>query len=183
MFLNGNMRIRLNLPVKSGDVNVNLFYRNNSQLDFARKHMAAFIENNMEYGMYLPLRERNVAGQKYINYKVENTSEQNIPSTTAALNPAGDAFQLAVLPGKITNTFDSSRLLNALAYDKMLIQMNKGAGVKKVFLKTTFLLPGEIKNYAGNVESISQDRTTITFISTLEEVLQHSKSFEYSVFY
>ncbi|MES1214664.1 MAG: hypothetical protein ABUT20_04025, partial [Bacteroidota bacterium] len=184
MFSGGRANIHLDLANNKGDFIIDLFYKNIDQLEFQRAHILSFIVNNIQFGMFL-LIDKNVTesiGDNEIDFNVTDSTKTNrlkVGSTSIGLNPVGKSFSMKILPHLINYKFTDSA-----SYNKILLPI-RGSSVnfRGIFYKTTFILPEKILNYTGNLENISKDKKTITFRSSLADLFDKAKSFEYSISY
>lgn len=102
-----------------------------------------------------------------------------------ALNPTQQAYSFSANPGKIANKLiDKSFITEKLAKDssmQMMQQMTMIMG--DMNYKTVIVLPKPAKKYNGNEVQASADKKTLTFITTLTDILNRPEAAEYSVEY
>ena len=100
------------------------------------------------------------------------------------MNPLSNAFSFSaennVISNKITDTASVSKLADDsnLQMLKMMLTM-MGDATNTV----TFILPSPVKKYSGPQSKLSDDKKTITFITSLSDELDKPSSAEYSVEY
>lgn len=122
-----------------------------------------------------------------VKSKEDNDEEQmpDISKNKDALNPTQQAYSFTATPGKLTNTLvDRSLITDKLAKDssmQMMQQMTLMMG--DMNYKTVIVLPKPAKKYNGNEVQASADKKTLTFITTLTDILNRPEAAEYSVEY
>ena len=200
MFKNGSATINCNITDGREVLFIKLFFSTPDQLNFAREHIFNFVSRNSEYAfsLFMPktdldldsiskelLKQLGVTEPR-LNFKVESPDEYNISNEVLEIkgfNPVGKAFSLSVTQDSIQNN-----LTNLSLFEKTISSNKSLQGMKsehqvldKVIFKTTFIVPKEIKNYKGSMESISPDKKTITFKSSLSTILSKPKETEFFV--
>jgi hypothetical protein len=195
MFEDGSAKIDLDLVKKNGIILVKLFYKDVAQLAFEREHILEFIKKNTGFALSLLMptpRQESIGSNgsriNSIEYSVVNTAKGTIgekETTTTAINPLGKAFSL-----QISNTFigykltDSSLFQRTMASETSLKELKSHASAwSKIYYRTTFILPREIKNYKGPDANISADKKTITFKNSMADIFEKPQLSEYSIAY
>ncbi len=111
--------------------------------------------------------------------------EQELSKNKDALNPTQEAYSFTAAPGKITNTLvNKAHITDKLAKDstmQMMQQMTMMMG--DMNYKTVIVLPKPAKKYTGNEVQASADKKTLTFITTLTDILNRPEAAEYNVEY
>ena len=101
------------------------------------------------------------------------------------LSPSGEAFAFAAVPGKISNSLvDKDMFNNSIQNDsslQMIQQMSMMMG--DMNYKTVLVLPNKVKKYKGNQTILSDDKKTVSFLTTLSDMLNRPEAAEYSVEY
>jgi hypothetical protein len=100
-------------------------------------------------------------------------------------NPVGDQFNFKAAPGKITNTIkDIEAFKKLVTADSTFSMMTQMSGMMGDFnYRTTIVLPKAAKNYTGPGSIASPDKKTISFATTLAEMLEHPEKVSYSIEY
>ena len=119
----------------------------------------------------------------------DSGSAEDVPQEIAKdkniLNPARDAFAFAAAPGKLSNTLVNKDLFNNKIQNdssmQMLQQMSMMMG--DMNYKTIIVLPRKVKKYKGNQTILSDDKKTLTFLTTLSDMLNRPETAEYTVEY
>ncbi len=111
--------------------------------------------------------------------------EPDISKSKNILNPAEEAYVFSAAPGRISNTLvDKHALTDKMKTDstmKMLQQMSMMMG--GMTSKTIIVLPKRVKKYNGNEVQVSKDKKTITFTTSLSDMLNRPEAAEYNVEY
>mgnify|MGYP000957565293 FL=1 len=168
MFDNGSVRVMADFSTMTGDVLIKLFFKRRDMLSFQRTHILEFIKNNISFAMISVLAPKmkpelqQTGNPSYpINFKVEVSEDANDEKLSmAGLNPFGKTFSFQITDEGIFNKFvDSSYHKRTLKSIDFINQHDDiMTNLEKISCKTTFVLPGKIKKYSGQVESINTDR-------------------------
>ncbi|MEO5888728.1 MAG: hypothetical protein ABIQ31_00685 [Ferruginibacter sp.] len=104
---------------------------------------------------------------------------------TRSANPVGDQFTFAAVPGKISSTItDVTAFKKLVATDSTLSMMSQMTGMMGEFnYRTVIVLPKVVNKYTGPGNTVSADKKTITFVTTLTEMLEHPEKVSYTVEY
>jgi hypothetical protein len=123
----------------------------------------------------------NATGEKN-NEAVENPDMKKGMQST---NPVADQFTFLAVPGKISNTIvDIQAYKNKIASDSTLTMMTQMSGMMGDFkYRTIFILPKPVKKFDGPGGSISTDKKSLTFETTLTEMMEHPEKVSYVVEY
>jgi hypothetical protein len=100
-------------------------------------------------------------------------------------NPVGDQFTFLASPGAISNTITNIDAFKKLvATDSSLSMMTQMTSMMGDFnYRTVIVLPKAVKGYDGPGSTISTDKKTVTFFTTLTEMLEHPEKVSYKVKY
>lgn len=173
MYKDGSMRIKIDEAANEMSIIIN----------FPFKNVAALPELKANYMKMLD--KLNISDK--VKSKEDNEEEQmpDISKNKDALNPTQQAYSFTATPGKLTNTLvDRSLITDKLAKDssmQMMQQMTLMMG--DMNYKTVIVLPKPAKKYNGNEVQASADKKTLTFITTLTDILNRPEAAEYSVEY
>ncbi|MCC6288380.1 MAG: hypothetical protein IT249_10890 [Chitinophagaceae bacterium] len=159
--------------------------------------------NEMSVVIHFPFKQVSVLPELKANYmkvlnklnisdKMKNKDnpetdpvEQELSKNKDALNPTQEAYSFSAAPGKITNSLINKALItDKLAKDssmQMMQQMTMMMG--DMNYKTVIVLPKPAKKYNGNEVQASADKKTLTFITTLTDILNRPEAAEYNVEY
>lgn len=174
MYKDGSMRIKVDEAANEMSIIIN----------FPFKNVSALPELKANY--------MKVLDKLNISDKVKNKDDADgdqfgdeLSKNKDALNPAQQAYNFSATPGKLTNTLiDKSLITDKLAKDstmQMMQQMTLMMG--DMNYKTVIVLPKPAKKYNGNEVQASADKKTLTFITTLTDILNRPEAAEYSVEY
>jgi hypothetical protein len=100
-------------------------------------------------------------------------------------NPVGEQFTFFADKGKISYTIkDIEAFKKNVADDSTLSMMSQMTTMMGDFnYRTILVLPKTVKKYDGPGSSISDDKKTLTFSTTLTEMLEHPEKVSYIVEY
>ena len=117
--------------------------------------------------------------------KPKTGDEEDLKMGMKSTNPVEDYFKFFAAPGKISNTvINIDTLKNKIASDSSLTMMNQMAGMMgEVKYRTIIVLPKNVKKYEGPGSKVSADKRTITFESTLTDLMEHPEKISYIVEY
>lgn len=109
----------------------------------------------------------------------------NMGMGAKSANPVADQFTFVASAGIISNTITNIDAFKKLAAtDSSLSMMTQMASVMGDFnYHTTIVLPRAVKGYDGPGSTISSDKKTVTFFTTLTEILEHPEKVSYKVKY
>jgi hypothetical protein len=104
---------------------------------------------------------------------------------TKSANPVGDQFTFLAGSGKISNTITNmDAFKNLVTTDSTLGMMSKMSSMMGDFnYRTIIVLPKRVKKYEGPGSTVSVDKKTITFFTTLTEMMEHPEKASYNVEY
>ena len=100
-------------------------------------------------------------------------------------NPVADQFTFYAGPGTISNTITNMEAYkNKIASDSALTSMHQMAAMMGEFkYRTILVLPKAVKEYEGPGSIVSTDKKTVTFETTLTEMMEHPEKVSYKVKY
>ncbi|MEO6734592.1 MAG: hypothetical protein ABIN01_25450 [Ferruginibacter sp.] len=110
---------------------------------------------------------------------------EDMKAGAKSANPIGDQFTFLASPGKISNTIPNLETFKKnIAADSSLSMMTQMTAMMGDFnYRTIIVLPKAVKNYDGPGSTISTDKKTITFFTTLAEMMAHPEKVSYNVSY
>ncbi|MEP7110430.1 MAG: hypothetical protein ABI760_20715 [Ferruginibacter sp.] len=121
------------------------------------------------------------------------TGEKSIPGEEGddmkmgakSANPVGDQFTFTAGAGRISNIITNMDTFKSLvAGDSTLGMMSQMTSMMGDFnYRTIIVLPKAVKKYDGPGSTISADKKTLTFFTTLTEMLEHPEKVSYEVVY
>ncbi len=119
----------------------------------------------------------------------EENGEEEMPKTLGpgnnTLNPLHDTYTFSAVPGKITNKFTNKELFDKkISADSSLQMMQQMSAIMGDFnYKTIIIIPRAAKKFAGNEAQISADKKTITFHTSLTDLLNRPAAGEFELEY
>ncbi|MEP7142186.1 MAG: hypothetical protein ABI707_04915 [Ferruginibacter sp.] len=171
---------------KDGMIKVNLDEEKNEMkivMSSPFKNAAALteIKNNFFTVMNKLKAFEKATGEK------EKPDEENddMKLGTKSANPVGDQFTFKAEAGSISNTITNiDSFKNLVASDSTLGMMSKMTSMMGDFnYRTIIVLPKAVKKYDGPGSTVSADKKTITFFTTLAEMMEHPEKASYNVDY
>ena len=117
--------------------------------------------------------------------KPKEGENEDVKAGMKSTNPVGDQFTFLAAPGKISNTINNIETYKAkIASDSALSMMSQMSGMMGDFkYRTILVLPKLVKKYDGPGSTISADKKTLTFETTLTEMMEHPEKVSYVVEY
>lgn len=175
MFKDGSLRMRVDEAEKELIIVLNFPFRHIGDLPELKSSYMSVID---KLGISNKLKSPGDSGSAE-DVPQEIAKDKNI------LNPARDAFAFAAAPGKLSNTLVNKDLFNNKIQNdssmQMLQQMSMMMG--DMNYKTIIVLPRKVKKYKGNQTILSDDKKTLTFLTTLSDMLNRPETAEYTVEY
>ena len=115
----------------------------------------------------------------------EGGSAEDMKMGAKTTNPVGDQFTFLAGKGIISNTItDIEAFKKNVAADSTLGMMTQMTAMMGEFnYRTMIVLPKSVKKYDGPGSTISTDKKTLTFVTTLTEMLEHPEKVSYKVEY
>ncbi len=100
-------------------------------------------------------------------------------------NPVADQFTFLAAPGAISYTITNlDAYKNKIASDSALSSMRQmSAMMGDLKYRTIFILPKVVKKFDGPGSIVSTDKKTVTFETTLTEMMEHPEKVSYKVEY
>ncbi|MBL0145665.1 MAG: hypothetical protein IPP48_07785 [Chitinophagaceae bacterium] len=135
---------------------------------------------------YTFLNKLNVFDNLSNKPKPEGGSDDNEEMPSQVLNPGADKHQeFTAMPGKIENNIVSPENYKTemMTDSSMLMMQQMSAMMGDMNFKTTITSAKEIKNYVGNGAKLSDNKKTVTFITTFTEMMEHPEKLSYKVEY
>ncbi|MFT3949526.1 MAG: hypothetical protein QM763_21365 [Agriterribacter sp.] len=174
LFRDGSMRIKVDEAANEMSVVIH----------FPFKHVSVLPELKANY--MKALDKLNISDKmKNKDNPETDPVEQELSKNKDALNPTQEAYSFSAAPGKITNSLINKTLITEkLANDssmQMMQQMTMMMG--DMNYKTVIVLPKPAKKYNGNEVKASADKKTLTFITTLTDILNRPEAAEYNIEY
>jgi hypothetical protein len=117
--------------------------------------------------------------------KSKGNDSEDVKMGMKSTNPIGDQFTFLASAGKISNTINNIEAYKAkIAADSSLAMMSQMSAMIGDFkYRTVLVLPKVVKKYDGPGSSISTDKKTLTFETTLTEMMEHPEKVSYIVEY
>lgn len=115
----------------------------------------------------------------------EGGNEEDMKMGAKSANPVGDQFTFLAGKGTISNTItDIEAFKKNVAADSTLTMMSQMTAMMGEFnYRTIIVLPKAVKKYDGPGSTVSTDKKTLTFFTTLTEMLEHPEKVSYKVEY
>ena len=100
-------------------------------------------------------------------------------------NPLGELFTFVASPGKLSNSITNmDAFKKKVATDSSLTMMRQMTAMMGDFnYRTILVLPKPVKGYDGPGSTISADKKTVTFLTTLTEMIEHPEKVSYKITY
>lgn len=174
MYRDGSMRIKVDEEAKEMFIVMHFPFKNVSVLPELRAN-------------YIKVLDKLKISDKMKNMEDAggDQPDADLSKNTDAINPAQEAYRFSATPGKIINKLvDKTIITDKLANDssmQMMQQMSLMMG--DMNYKTIIVLPRPAKKYNGNEVQASADKKTLTFITTLTDILNRPEAAEYNVEY
>lgn len=175
LFEQGSLRMRVNESEKALVIT----------LRFPFKQITDLPELRNSY--YTTIEKLNISNK--LKDKEDSTSGEQMPAGMAKdnnfLNPSTESYQFSATAGKISNTLINQDNFNAKVQQdssmQMLQQMTMMMG--DMTYRTVIVVPHKIKKYSGNQGVLSADKKSVTFQTTLSDILNRPDAAAYNVEY
>ncbi|MCO5241375.1 MAG: hypothetical protein M9904_15100 [Chitinophagaceae bacterium] len=117
--------------------------------------------------------------------EVNDLGASSLSSQKNILTPSKEAYRFAASAGDISNTLINKGLFDNLVQKDSSLQMLQQMSVLMgdMNYKTVIQVPRKIKSYTGNQAALSADKKTVSFSTTLSDVLNRPEAAAYSVKY
>ena len=114
-----------------------------------------------------------------------NVEEAGMDAGAKSANPVSDQLTFKAAPGSVSNTInDIAAFKNKVATDSTFSMISQMTAMTGDFnYHTIIILPKAVKGYDGPGSTISTDKKTITFNTTLKEMVAHPEKVSYLVKY
>ncbi|MEX6686109.1 hypothetical protein QTN47_01305 [Danxiaibacter flavus] len=99
----------------------------------------------------------------------------------AIIAPTSTGFTFTAGKHEISNQLSQRSSLDSLLSDQSVQQFRMLSFMGGINYKTVLELPSPVKNYKGQAANISDDKKTVTFTNTLNELFDTPDAFEYKV--
>lgn len=125
------------------------------------------------------------AFEKATGENAKSSTEEDMKMGAKSANPVGDQFTFSARPGRISNIITNmDAFKKSVAADSSLSMMTQISSMMGDFnYRTVIVLPKSVKKYDGPGSTISADKKTLTFFTTLAEMLEHPEKVSYEVAY
>ncbi|MBN8860679.1 MAG: hypothetical protein J0H29_19970 [Sphingobacteriales bacterium] len=174
LFRDGSIRMQVDEAEKEMKVIIHFPFKNISDLPEMKSSYLSVIDK---------LGISNKLGKN--DSSAIEQADADLSKNKNMLNPAEQAFAFAAAPGKISNTLVNKQLItDKLQNDstmQMLQQMSLMMG--DMTYKTIIILPKPAKKYNGKEVQASADKKTLTFTTSLTDMLNRPEAAEYKVEY
>ncbi|MGN6438139.1 MAG: hypothetical protein ACTHMM_16485 [Agriterribacter sp.] len=109
----------------------------------------------------------------------------DVSGNKSVLMPGQEAYAFTAAPGKIANKLVNKELFSDKVLKDSSLQMMQQLSVMMgdMNYKTVFVLPNGVKKYKGNNVEVAPDKKTVTFFTTLTDLINRPEAAEYSVEY
>jgi len=171
---------------KDGIVHINLDEEKNEmkiEMSSPFKNTADLteIKNNFSAVMGKLKAFEKAAGEK----DKPDEDDDDIKMGNRSANPVGEQFTFKAGAGKISNTInDIDAFKKLVAGDSTLNMMTQMTSLMGDFnYRTIIVLPKAAKKYNGPGSTVSADKKTITFFTTLAEMMENPEKVSYEVEY
>lgn len=172
----GNIRMQVDEAAKEMKVVLSFPFKNLSQLPELKN-------------TYMNAIDKLGISKKLNRDDEEENSPADMPDDMSGnkgvLTPGQEAFAFTASPGKIANTLVNKELFNDKVLQDSSLQMMQQLSVMMgdMNYKTIFVLPSGVKKYKGNNVEVAPDKKTVTFFTTLTDMINRPEAAEYSVEY
>ena len=101
------------------------------------------------------------------------------------MNLAAEAYTISATPRQFSNKFTNKELFETKIAQDSTVQMMQqlSAMMGDMNYKTVFVLPKPVKKYSGNNAEVSADKKTVTFKTTLTDLLNRPAAGEFELEY
>jgi hypothetical protein len=115
----------------------------------------------------------------------EGVESEDAKMESKSTNPVGDQFTFFAAPGVLSSTITNmDAFKEKIAADSTLTMITQMTSMMGDFnYKTIVVLPKAVKKYDGPGTVISADKKTITFVTSLSEMMEHPEKASYKVEY
>ncbi|MBX3256497.1 MAG: hypothetical protein KF862_20340 [Chitinophagaceae bacterium] len=169
----GNLRMKVDEAANEMKVILSFPFKNVSQLPDLKKTYVTAIDK--------------LGISKALNKGEDDAADMpdDLSGSKGLLTPGQEAYSFTAAPGKIANTLVNKELFNDKVLQDSSLQMMQQLSVMMgdMNYKTIFVLPGNVKKYKGNNVEVAPDKKTVTFFTTLTDMINRPEAAEYSVEY
>ncbi|PWT96567.1 MAG: hypothetical protein C5B52_15420 [Bacteroidetes bacterium] len=182
MLREGSLRIKADEDKNEMNLVISLPFKNISQLPKLRQTYMAALDKT---GVMNQLDNKKQKNDNMDQPDAGDDMPKDMGAASKSLNPAADAFTFSAAPGKISNKFTNKELFETKVAQDSAVQMMQSlsAMMGDMNYKTVFVLPKPVKKYTGNNAEVSADKKTVTFKTTLSDLLNRPTAGEFELEY
>lgn len=172
----GSLNVHLDEAAHEMQIQFSLPFKNISQLPELRSsYLAALDKLNLS---------KKIKGTEDAEADAEDPTS-DIGSSKGILSPtSSDMYIFKAAPGKISNAVAADKKTqNILPDSTMQMMQQMSAFMGDAHYKTVFVLPKPAKKYNGAQPQLSADKKTVTFITTLTDLMSTPALAEFNVEY
>ena len=174
MLRDGSFRIKMDEAQNEMRIMINLPFKNVQELPELRS-------------TYMKALDKTAIMDKMVDKKEgdEGVKKEMTSDAGSGINPAQNSYTFFAVPGKISNKLTDQKLFDKEVASDSTLQSMKGmvTMMGEMIYKTVIVLPKTVKNYKGNGSNISADKKTVSFKTTLTELLKNPKALEFELNY
>ena len=182
MLRDGSLRIKADESKNEMNIVISLPFKNISQLPKLRQTYMAALDKT---GVMDKLDNKHKNNDNSDEADGGDEIPKDMGNATKSLNPAAEAYTFSATPGKISNKFTNKELFETKIAQDSTVQMMQqlSAMMGDMNYKTVFVLPKPVKKYSGNNAEISADKKTVTFKTTITNLLNRPAAGEFELEY
>ena len=174
MLRDGSFRIKMDEAQSEMRIMINLPFKNVAGLPELRN-------------TYMKALDKTAIMNKMVDKKEgdDGITKDMTSDAGSGINPAQNSYTFFAAPGKISNKLTDLKLFDKEVANDSTLQSMKGmvTMMGEMIYKTIVVLPKSVKNFKGNGSTISADKKTVSFRTTLTELLNNPKSLEFELNY
>lgn len=173
LYKDGKVHLKLNEEKNEMKIEMSTPFKNMNDL--------AFIKNNFATALNKLKAFDKATGE---NQKL-NEEVIGMDAAVNSANPVSDQFTFKAAPGSVSNIINDVVVFkNKVAPDSTFSMISQITAMTGDFnYRTNIILPKAVKGYNGPGSTISTDKKTITFNTTLTEMVAQPEKVSYSVKY
>lgn len=173
LYKDGVVYVKMDEAANEMKITMSAPFKNSAGLTNLKNNLPAMMEKLKAF--------EKVTGEKP---KTEEEGD-NMKMGSKSANPVGDQFTFLAGPGKISNTITNMESFKKkVATDSSLTMLTQMTAMMGDFnYRTIIILPKAVKGYDGPGSTISTDKKTLTFVTTLSEMMEHPEKVSYKVEY
>jgi len=174
MLRDGSFHIKMDEAQSEMRIMINLPFKNVQDLPELRN-------------TYMKALDKTAIMNKMVDKKEgdESMPKDMTSDVGSGINPAQNSYTFFATPGKISNKLTDQKLFDKEVANDSTLQSMKGmvTMMGEMIYKTVVVLPKAVKNYKGNGSVVSADKKTVSFKTTLTELMKNPKSLEFELNY